>query len=173
MTRQKGGRQVPAVVAAVLAGDLAHLRTLVQAGANVDEPDSDGRTALQHAATAGSVDVASVLLAAGADVHAADRGGWSALYFAAQGHNLGVASVLLEAGARVDAVDEHGNTPLFRAVFESRGRGEAIMLLLRFGADASRKNAHGVSPLELAETIANYQVKRWLVTGSLASPPKK
>jgi ankyrin repeat protein len=52
--------------------------------------------------------------------------------------------------------------PLSHAVFESRGRGEMIRLLLSFGADKALKNKHGVSPENLARTIANYDVSIFL-----------
>ena len=76
--------------------------------------------------------------------------------------DLDVAKLLISGGALVDSADGHGNTPLFKAVFESRGRGEMIQLLLRQGADRNRVNKHGVSPRTLAATIANFDVKKWL-----------
>lgn len=69
--------------------------------------------------------------------------------------------MLLRAGALVDAADSSGNTPLWRAVFESKGRGEVIALLRRYGADPLRENAAGVSPLGLARTIGNYDVAQY------------
>ena len=82
--------------------------------------------------------------------------------WAAKNGHGGIARILLDVGAQVDAVDAHGNTPLSRAVFESRGRGELIRLLLAAGADKHRCNRHGVSPLSLARTIANYPVAQFL-----------
>jgi ankyrin repeat protein len=73
-----------------------------------------------------------------------------------------MAKLLLDHGAAADAQDAHGNTPLSHAVFESRGRGEMIRLLLSFGADKALKNKHGVSPENLARTIANYDVSIFL-----------
>jgi ankyrin repeat protein len=70
--------------------------------------------------------------------------------------------MLLGSGASVDLGDEHGNSPLFRAVFNSQGRGEIITLLLKADADRDLKNFYGVSPLELAQTIGNYNVKQFL-----------
>ena len=58
----------------------------------------------------------------------------------------------------VDVQDEHGNTPLFRAVFNSQGRGEVVVQLLKSEADRNLQNKHGVSPLGLAESIGNYDV---------------
>ena len=85
-----------------------------------------------------------------------------------QGDADAVASLLAagadpnsRAGALVDVADEHGNTPLFRAVFESKGRGEMVKLLLSRGAGPDLCNAHGVSPRIVADTIANFDVKQF------------
>jgi hypothetical protein len=75
------------------------------------------------------------------------------LHFAAREYQLGTAQRLIEGGANPNAQDNHGNTPLWRAVFESRGRGEMIKLLLSTGADKAVKNKHGSSPKDLANTI--------------------
>lgn len=68
---------------------------------------------------------------------------------------------LLDAGANIEAEDAWGNTPLGRAVFESKGRGEVITFLLSRGADRLHANKHGVSPLSLAQSIANYDVAQF------------
>jgi uncharacterized protein len=159
MTRRK---QAPAAVAATLGRDLAALGAALGDGADANAADSDGRTALHHAAINGDVEAVLFLLDTGAHVDVADANGWTALHFAARDYHVEVARVLLNAGASVDAEDAHGNTPLFRAVFESRGRGEMILLLRTQGADASHPNRHGSSPLALANTIANFEVKKWL-----------
>jgi len=69
--------------------------------------------------------------------------------------------LLIDAGAAIDPVDDHGNTPLSNAVFESRGDGQVIQMLLAAGADPHRKNSHGVSPASLAHTISNYDVAKF------------
>jgi ankyrin repeat protein len=63
----------------------------------------------------------------------------------------------------VDAQDIHGNTPLSRAVFDSKGRGQVIKLLLSSGANKDLKNKHGISPEDLAKSIGNYDVSKLLV----------
>ncbi len=68
--------------------------------------------------------------------------------------------MLLRAGARVDLPDGNGNTPLWRAVFASEGRGELIRLLRDAGADPFRPNLHGRTPLGLARLIGNYDVEQ-------------
>jgi uncharacterized protein len=83
------------------------------------------------------------------------------LHFAAQSNAVDVAGILLDAGAPVDPMDSNGNTPLLKAVFNSRGDGNLIKLLRARGADPYAKNKHGNSPLKLARTIANYDVRQF------------
>jgi ankyrin repeat protein len=69
--------------------------------------------------------------------------------------------MLIEAGARVDVRDSYGNTPLWRAVMESRGDGSVIAVLRLAGADPYVENNSGVSPVALARRIGNYDVKQF------------
>jgi len=103
------------------------------------------------------------LLASGADVNIIGQGGWTALHFAVQENNIIIAKILLNNGAQVDIQEKYGNTPLFKAVFNCNGDGEMIKLLISYGADKNLKNNYGVSPLDLANTIANYPVAQFLI----------
>lgn len=120
--------------------------------------DRMGRTAVHYAALNGDVDVLRGLVAIGADPDAADGAGWTPLHFAAQAQNAQASAALLAGGATVDVPDRHGNTALWTAVFNFRGEGAALRVLLGAGADPERENAHGVSPRGLAGRIANYDV---------------
>jgi ankyrin repeat protein len=120
-----------------------------------------GRTPLHYAAADGDAVRASELLTAGLDPGAPDDKGWTPLHFAAQANSEAVTRLLLDAGAAVDPQDADGNTPLARAVFSSKGTGAVIELLRSRGADPHRRNSHGMSPLGLARTIANYDVARF------------
>ena len=124
--------------------------------------DEYGRTPLHYAAV--DMDVARVrsLLADGADPGAADDGGWTPLHFAVQSHSYEICELLLQAGCAVDPLDSYGNTPLWRAVFDWGGRSETILLLRRFRADPHRANASGISPFNLAATMANPTVAQLL-----------
>jgi len=123
--------------------------------------DEDGRTDLHYAARDGDLALVERLVSRKADVNLQDRHGWTPLHFAAQALSREVASYLLAHGALVDTQDGHGNTPLFRATFAFRGDGAVIQLLRSAGADPKKKNKSGVSPMELARTIANYDVARF------------
>ncbi|MGY4918634.1 ankyrin repeat domain-containing protein [Streptomyces sp. 900116325] len=120
--------------------------------------DRMGRTALHYAVLSSDVDGLGELVASGADPDAADGAGWTPLHFAAQAQNPQAAAALLAGGAAVDIPDRHGNTALWTAVFNFRGEGATLRVLLGAGADPERENAHGVSPRGLADKIANYDV---------------
>lgn len=123
--------------------------------------DRLGRTLLHHAALEGDAERVRQLLASGSVADAPDDNGWTPLHFAAQCNAAGVTAALLQAGASVDARDAHGRSPLFTAVFNSRGYGGVINLLRAQGADPYSKNDDGVSPLSLARTIANFDVRQF------------
>ncbi|WP_273944581.1 ankyrin repeat domain-containing protein [Kutzneria chonburiensis] len=83
------------------------------------------------------------------------------LHFAAQSWQPEIAAVLLTAGAEVEARNRYGNTVLAMAVLESRGRGELIELLRAAGADPHSVNRAGKTPVDIARTIANYDVRQY------------
>ena len=120
--------------------------------------DKYGRTPLHFAAGDGNAVEVRRLLKAGADANHQDANGWSPLHFAAQASSGECTDALLGFGANPSLQDSHGNTALFRAVFASKGEGEVILLLRRAGANPRTKNAHGVSPVSLARTIASFNV---------------
>lgn len=114
---------------------------------------------LRQAALRGDVSEIEVLLESGVDPNAGDANGFAALHFAAQEYQVNAARALLDGGALVDQKNRFGNTPLFVAVFNSRGRGELIELLRSRGADPRAENGSGQTPLGLAQLIANYNVE--------------
>lgn len=160
--RSQGKNKATGLLASVWSGDLDDVERRLDAGEAADAVDADGRTALVHAVIDGSLPLVELLLRHGADVNVQDNNGHSPLHFAARGFRVEIAAALLKAGAHLELQDRFGNTPLSDAVFESRGRGEMIRLLLANGADRERKNHQGVSPLALARSIANYDVRQFI-----------
>ena len=69
-----------------------------------------------------------------------------------------IIQLLISNNAKIDIKDYYGNTPLFKAVFFSQGDTEIIKMLLSAGADPDLKNNAGVSPRQLAKTIASFDV---------------
>ena len=149
------------ITLAAITNDFAVISELLTNGANVDERDRDGRTPLMQATINGRIDIMKLFLDSGANPNAQDKGGWSALHFAAHEESAEGVELLVSHGASVDIADAHGNTPLFRAVFCYRGRGETIVTLLHLGADMHHENGQGVSPSSLAHKVANYDVRKF------------
>ncbi|MGP1682862.1 MAG: ankyrin repeat domain-containing protein, partial [Giesbergeria sp.] len=93
---------------AVSAGDVDRVRKLLAAGADCNERNGEGATALMLAAHAGELGLVKTLIEAGADVSATDARGWGALSKAVYNADLDrgfadVAQALIDAGANVEA----------------------------------------------------------------------
>jgi hypothetical protein len=81
-------------------GDVAKLRSLLDAGADPNLPSSSGRTPLMEAALRGRLEIARLLISAGADVNISDRGVGTALEAAEREGHTELAALLRQAGAR-------------------------------------------------------------------------
>jgi ankyrin repeat protein len=157
------GPKVDPVHKAVMRHSLPEVTQAIAQGGNVDALDREGRTPLFYAAMDGDSVIAAELIRQGANVNAQDKSLKTPLHFAANAYQPEVAELLSKNGANVDAQDAHGNTPLSDAVFDSKGRGEVIKMLVSLGANKALKNKHGVSPEDLAKSIGNYEVSKFLV----------
>ena len=89
-------------------------QALLDAGAKVDEADSDGITLLAWAAISNRADMARLLIQRGADVNHVDKKGMTPLLYAASidfGDSATI-DLLLKSGARADARTKEGLTAL-------------------------------------------------------------
>ena len=82
-------------------GNIRLVQALLHAGANIDETDARGATALANAARGGHLQVVQVLLEEDADVHVADADVQTALMHAAAGGFEQTVAALLDKGANV------------------------------------------------------------------------
>ena len=119
---------------AVNAGDLAQVKILITAGANVDKGDMFG-TPLHMAVARGNLDIVAVLLDAGASIETKGTNGAHPLHLAALTNRPEVAALLIARGAELEARDNNGMTPLLIAA--SNGNLEATQILLDAGADTT------------------------------------
>jgi ankyrin repeat protein len=134
--------------------DLRRVRDLLRQGADPDvRNDDEGRPPLVSAVLGGSLALMGLLLESGADVNARDDHGWTALHFTAEEVLPEMASLLIAKGADVDAQDEEGNTPLARAIFSARGRGDVVRLLRQHGAKPDIPNRAGETPRQMADRL--------------------
>ena len=141
--------ETPDIWEAAKFGDGQRVSERLSTGANVDQPDKTGATALHWAALGGHDHIIRQLLDAKADVNAAEAGsGMTPLHGVARWNRITTAKLLLANGAKVDVRDRFGRTPLFDAMVKDRF--EMIDLLLGSGADLSTRNNEGQTPLDWA-----------------------
>src|ERR1700674_2877615 len=103
------------VADAVMKGDRAAVRALLQQRADVNAPQADGATALHWAVYRGDVDTANVLIGAGANVKAANRARVTPLSLATTDGDAAMIAALVKAGADPNEPLTFGKTDLMLA----------------------------------------------------------
>jgi ankyrin repeat protein len=154
---------------AVLLGDSARVKSLLENGAEVDAPDDHGRTALLDAASAGDLAVLSVLLDHGANPNAQNSFGDAPLLAAVRADHAQILGSLLEKGANPDIRDPSDNTPLILAA----GINSEVMvkLLVEAKANLNLRNDRGWTAADTATARGYSDLSGWLVgQGALLSP---
>jgi hypothetical protein len=128
----------PELQKAARTGDLALLRSRLQAGDNPDARDVARRTPLINAVRAGQVPAARALVLVGADVNARDVNGVTALIEAAEKGRPDALRLLLQAGADVNVTTRGMGTALNAA--ERSGHNEIAAMLREAGAHSTGKS---------------------------------
>jgi ankyrin repeat protein len=150
------------IIKAIYQHNDAAIRNLMQQGADFGFRERDGGTVLMCAVREKDLGLVDLVIKAGASVTDSDAAGWTALHFAAQEGVVEIAEELIRRGAIIDAKDNTGRTPLFVAMLNSKGNGSMICTLIANSANPNIANEKGVSPLKLAESIANFDLKPFL-----------
>ncbi|KXX76648.1 Ankyrin repeat domain-containing protein 50, partial [Madurella mycetomatis] len=148
---------------AVWSGNVAIVKLLIQAGAQVDIEDNTGGTPLSYAVCSGHREMMKLLLERENQVGPEDVIVKELLFSAAKKGDEGVVQLLLDTGkAKVDSKDNNGRTPLSWAA--SNGHHTVAKLLLDSGADPNSKDGNGRAPLLYAAENGHEDViKRLLV----------
>ena len=128
---------------AAMRGDLTQVRTILATGAvDVDEPRTDGSTALHWAVQRDDLRLIELLLDAGANITVANRAGVTPLRLAAINGSAAAIGLLLDSGVEVnEPLTEHGDTALMMAA--RTGVVDAVSLLLERGADIDAVESWG------------------------------
>jgi ankyrin repeat protein len=149
------------ITKAVKAGDVAAVKKLVAARADVNAPSGDGSTPLLWAAHKSDIDMARVLLAAGARPDVPNNYGVTPLLHASRTGDVAMMDVLLKAGADPKRTHIEGETPLMAA--SRAGSVPGVRMLLDRGADVNATDgfqkqtalmwASGEGHLEVVDTL--------------------
>lgn len=144
---------------AINSGDMDVINVILNAIAKVDralvnEQNGEGETPIVSAAYLGSEEVVKLLLESGADVTVPDSKGFTPLHRASRGGHAEVVEILLENETAKSEIDLDAATldDQVTALHEAArwGHVDTIEILMKAGADSSRQNVSGESPLHSA-----------------------
>jgi ankyrin repeat protein len=120
---------------------------LLERGADVQAPDSSGRTPLHLAVERADAGIVKELLR---------RIGWTPLHHAAAKNRMEIATLLLDSGMDPNLRSELGGTALHEAA--ASGVVEMVNLLLARGIDPTVRSKPGVTALDLAKEYKHPEV---------------
>ncbi|XP_044037430.1 caskin-2-like isoform X3 [Siniperca chuatsi] len=132
---------------------------------NVNYQDSDGFSALHHAALTGTTELLSALLEAQATVDVKDSNGMRPLHYAAWQGKAESVLMLLRSGASVNGVSLDGHIPLHLAA--QYGHYEVSEMLLQHQSNPCLVNKAKKTPLDLACEFGRVQVAQLLLSSNM------
>jgi ankyrin repeat protein len=136
------------LMAASLEGSIEIVRSLLKAGADVDQVNWNSENALMSAVASGSEDIALLLILWGADIKHKSNGLTTAFLIAAQNSSMRVLTVLKEKGANINERGWNNRTALHLAALASTP--VTIPGLLDWGLDINAQDDEGLTPLMYA-----------------------
>jgi ankyrin repeat protein len=156
------------LIAAVKRGDVAAVRSLVRARADVNATEGDGTTALHWAVQADNVEVTRALIENGANVALANRLGVTPLGLAATNGSARLIDALLKAGANPNESSPEGETVLMTA--SRSGSASAVKVLLEAGATVNATESwRGETALMWAAAQNHADIVRLLIAHGAAT----
>ena len=139
--RDKKRQRLLILHGAVKEGDLKLVETLLSEGANVNEKDGAGYTALHWSLNA---DISKMLLVNGANVNAVDNWKDTPLHRAAWYGRIDVMKLLMMNGANVNALNKRDESPLSYAVASSLNKLK-VPTMLELVCGGARINEKSIS----------------------------
>ena len=135
---------------AVVAGEVALLQAIIDAGANVEIFSPEVMNPLMYALYEGNMDIIKLLIDKGANIQVRDESGQSVLALIA---DVDIARFLIEKGAPLNVADHSGVTPLMRAMHENNPG--LVKLLAERGADFAARDNDKKTLLHYAASSGN------------------
>ena len=114
------------------------VKLLLESGADVNEPNFAGHTALMIACNKENYNIVKLLVESDANINLANGNGNTALIFASRKQHLEIVKLLVESGADVNLPNNEKNTPLIIA--SSKSNFELVKLLVEANANVNYTN---------------------------------
>lgn len=149
-------------------GDTAEVRRLLEEGADPDEPNEHGWTALMIAVAQSEEETARLLLAKGADPKIDNLLDRNALMYASRYGNVELVRVLIQHGAPVNVADS--TDPYALAIAAQQGHTDLVQLLLEAGADPTICDFSGKTAQDYAQAAGHGEIAAAL-RGARLRPP--
>lgn len=143
--------------------DLVTIRALLSKGANINQPQGDGMTALHWAIYYDDIEAVRLLISAGANLKTATRNGQlTPLFLASKNGSAAAIHELLIAGVNPNDPNATGATPLMIAA--ASGNIDAVTTLLNQGAEVNAKDTtNGQTALMYAAALNRAPVVKLLL----------
>lgn len=134
---------------------------------NINYQDSDGFSALHHAALTGTTELLSLLLEAQATVDIKDINGMRPLHYAAWQGKAEAVLLLLRNGASVNSPSHDGQIPLHLSA--QYGHYEVSEMLLQHQSNPCLMNKAKKTPLDLACEFGRLKVAQLLLSSNMVA----
>jgi pectate lyase len=133
---------------AVLIGDLAKVKSLIEEAADVNTKDASDNTPLHYAVQGRNRDLVEFLIASGADVNAKNNQGQTPLDIASTRRREDIVDLLIAKGATIQSIH----------VAVRVGDVEIVKAFLEQGIDVNAKDSYGITPLHHASAGDNRDI---------------
>uniref|UniRef100_A0A8C1U437 Si:dkeyp-9d4.3 n=1 Tax=Cyprinus carpio TaxID=7962 RepID=A0A8C1U437_CYPCA len=134
---------------------------------NVNFQDTDGLSALHHAALNGNVEVISLLLESQAVVDIKDQKGMRPLHYAAWQGKCEPMKMLLKAGSSVNSQSDEGQIPLHLS--SQHGHYEGSEMLIQHQSNPCLRDHAGKTPLDLACEFGRVTLVQLLLNSNMCA----
>ncbi|WCR54429.1 MAG: Phosphocholine transferase AnkX [Wolbachia endosymbiont of Ctenocephalides orientis wCori] len=135
---------------------------LIELGADLEDANKDGWTALHLAVQEKGTVLVSYLIEKGANVNAVKKDGWASLHIAARYCDLDMVEYLEEKGANIGITDNEGATPLHGAAYS--GKLDVVKYLIdEKNADFKATDKQGITTVLLATYGNHLKVVKYLI----------
>lgn len=142
--------QTNILTSAVDEDNLCQVKEIIANGADINDRDADGLTALITASAKSRFSILNELLVLGANPNIGDDDEKTALMYAIgeSNYRIQICFNLIQAGADINAQDNYGKTALMEAA--NLGSLSSVQLLIKMNADINIKDREGKSALDYA-----------------------